>query len=301
MNHAKDPNALPDSTAAKDPAGPDLWVRRARRRALALVVALTAGAPSIPAAAAAPQAEAPIDPAAKEHLDRALALYGSGEYEAAIKEFKIGYSIDPRREFLFAWAQSERLAGDCVTATELYKRFLDEGPSDAQIAAAEHNLELCEKQIAEALEHPEPEPEPEPEPAPEPEPEPEPAPEPAPEARPWYRDGLGDGLVGGGVALALVGGGLLTAAAVKERRLADLPTYGDFAAQADDVHQSARALRRVGGVSLGIGGALIVGGAIRWALVARGGGTRARAAVDRRALTLTPGPGIAGLGLAGRF
>src|SRR5262249_19672726 len=49
--------------------------------------------------------EAPLPSAAKAHLDRGLTLYTNQQYQEAIEEFRAGFDIAPRREFLFAWAQ----------------------------------------------------------------------------------------------------------------------------------------------------------------------------------------------------
>ncbi|MBI5543108.1 MAG: hypothetical protein HY901_04420, partial [Deltaproteobacteria bacterium] len=53
---------------------------------------------------------------ATRHLERGLRSYDVQQYEEAIAQFKKGYQLDPRPEFLFALAQAERLRGNCRNA-----------------------------------------------------------------------------------------------------------------------------------------------------------------------------------------
>ena len=282
-----------------------------RRPGAALLAALLAlPLAALPAPALAGPAEAPMNPEARSHLDRALDLYQRGEHAAAIEAFKAGYAIDPRRDFLFAWAQAERLSGDCVTAIELYKRFIAERPADVQIAAAETQISACEEQLvakrasaaedaaraqaeAEAEAEAEAHREAEEQARAEAEAEEQARQEAERErARRFYLDPLGDGLVAGGVAAALTGGALLTVAQVKQQRLLDAPTYGDFAARYDDVSAQSRTFRIAGGALLGVGAALVAGGVVRWMIVRRGGGSGARASA--RLIPIGAGAAIAG-------
>jgi hypothetical protein len=61
---------------------------------------------------------------AKTHFDRGMVHYASKDYLAAIAEFQRAYALEARREYLFAWAQSARLSGDCESAAPLYRRYL---------------------------------------------------------------------------------------------------------------------------------------------------------------------------------
>jgi tetratricopeptide (TPR) repeat protein len=87
---------------------------------------------------------------ARAHYDRGLALYAAKDYGAAIQELEAGYALDPRREFLFAEAQAQRLAGDCQRAVPLYQRFLTSEPSPLQASAAQVGLARCAQQMATA-------------------------------------------------------------------------------------------------------------------------------------------------------
>lgn len=248
-----------------------------------------------------------LDPEAKQHLERGLELYQAGDYPAAIEAFKAGYALDPRRDFLYAWAQAERLSGDCITATELYKRFISLSSSGMQVAAAEQGVELCARAIKEQRERAaqseaeaearaaaaQAERDAEARAQAEARAEAEARAAEQERARRFYLDPLGGALVGGGLALGLTGGALLTAAQVKQSQLVDAPTYGDFAANYDDVAGGARSLRIAGGALLGAGVVLIAGGVARWVIV-RGGRGAAKGSA-----WISPQP--AGVTFGGRF
>jgi hypothetical protein len=95
------------------------------------------------ATVAAASAEVPMLPEARRHLDAGVQLYTSQRYVAAIEEFREGYQIDPRPEFLYAMAQAERLNGDCRSAITAYRSFLRAGPSAKQVAAASQHIDEC--------------------------------------------------------------------------------------------------------------------------------------------------------------
>src|SRR5262249_3278052 len=150
------------------------------------------------------------DGGAKERYDRGVAAFQRHDYEAAVSAFRDAYELDPRPEILFAWAQAERLGGDCPPAGIHYRKFLDRHPPPGQAKAAQGPLERCERVLATAPPPPAPEVV---EPAPAPLPpavvlteKPPPPPKPS---RHFYQDGLGDVLVGVGIAAAAAGGVLL--------------------------------------------------------------------------------------------
>jgi hypothetical protein len=85
---------------------------------------------------------------AAAHFQRGGAHYAARAFEAAILEFQAAYDLEPRREYLFAWAQAERLSGDCVSALVLYDRFLATHPPGRQEGAAQENRALCVEALA---------------------------------------------------------------------------------------------------------------------------------------------------------
>lgn len=81
--------------------------------------------------------------AAQKYLDRAIEYYKYARYDSAASEFKRAYREDPQPRTLFAWAQAERLAGNCEESIELYGKFLATEPPEADVEAAEFGIRAC--------------------------------------------------------------------------------------------------------------------------------------------------------------
>ncbi len=206
--------------------------------ALALCVA--------PAVAAADERQ--LNPDAAKHRDAGNAAYRDKDWAAAAREFEAAYKDDPGPELLYAWAQAEKFAGHCDLALELYKKYLNADISPVNVERARANIAVCEKEVAHA-------PKPPPPPPPHDEQPPQPPP-PETEPGPWYTSRLGDGLVAGSVISAIVGFVYLSKSSGSKDRADTAPSLDAFNADlADATHQ-----REVGGVMLGIGGALLAGG-----------------------------------------
>src|SRR3954454_12539824 len=89
-------------------------------------------------------------------FDRGAALAAERRYDEAAQAFAAAYELDHRKETLFAWAQVERLRGNCAAAVPLYRRFLSSADlTPAQNEAAALSIRRCEAE-------PEPRPEPPP-------------------------------------------------------------------------------------------------------------------------------------------
>lgn len=89
-------------------------------------------------------------------LKKGIDLYKAGKYAEARVQIEKAYKADPKPETLFALAQAERLAGDCMAAAAHYKQVIAE-VSDLNVAKlVQQNLLLCEP----AEDKPEPAPEP---------------------------------------------------------------------------------------------------------------------------------------------
>ncbi|MEM7158769.1 MAG: hypothetical protein AAF799_38360 [Myxococcota bacterium] len=219
---------------------------------------------------------------ARAHFQRAQEHFNEQNFPAAIPELKAAYALEPNPMLLYAWAQAERLAGSCERAVALYRRFLDTNPSDEQRRLTEANLLDCEAEL------PEPPPATE-EPGVE-EPGIEEPVEPIDDEpqRPWYTDTVGGVLAGSGVA-GIIGGGVLMG--VARNRANEAP---NAAVEDDYLAQSAEAqrLNTAGVVVLGIGAVLAVGGAVRYALVARKSSSGDQAAKSARVTPLIGGTSI---------
>ena len=190
-----------------------------------------------------------MDPEAKVHLDRAVAHYAAKAYDAAIVEFRASYAIEPRRELLFAWAQAERLRGNCAAAVPLYRKVLDGQPSQQQAEIARAHLDRCRALLP----------------------------------RPWYTDAAGDALALSAVVNLAAGIGLYVASAQEERGAASASPYEEYAARLHRA-QLERALAITG---LATGGALAAAAVLRYTLRARPGKARVdRAALSIAPLAL---------------
>jgi hypothetical protein len=200
-------------------------------RAVVLAWLVTAMVTARPAHAQDHPGPEPMTEEVKAHWERGLAEHAARHYPAASAEFEACYRLAGRRECLFAWAQAARLAGDCDTASALYRRYLEAALSARQAEAARTQLAACEAVVvgrAGAIATPvgdvrTPDAAPGREVAP---PPPAPAPAVPDEARarePWYRDVLGDVLAGAGIA-GLAAGTLVYLSAVRDAS-SGAPTY----------------------------------------------------------------------------
>jgi tetratricopeptide (TPR) repeat protein len=253
-----------------------------------LVGLLLAGAPSAagaaePAGAAArtgesgndgpgAEIEGPMRPDAQALYDRALSRFATRDYAAAIGDLEAGYALEPRRDFLFAEAQAQRLRGDCAGAVGLYQRFLRSGPPAVQASAAQIALGRCAQELANRPQVVVTVPAP---PAP-------PAPPPK-----WWHDPWGLTLSGGAVVGLGVGVGYLAAALAARDDAGGAPTLGEYARR----WSVAETRLDVAVGALAVGGALAAVGIARFVIVRRRAGTGP--------LAFWLGPGT--LGLGGKF
>jgi tetratricopeptide (TPR) repeat protein len=213
------------------------------------------------------------NPEAKAKLQEAQAAFKAEDFDAAAAAVEAAYLIEPNPMLLYPWAQAERSRGNCAAAVELYGRFLDTDPPKEAAGPARENMQRCQEQLDAAAAEAEPEPdvvdeviEEEPEPEPEPVPTPVTKDEPA-KAKRWYADPLGGALVGVGVVGVGVGAGLLGVASSRAGKAADAGSHSEYL----DMRIGATKLRNGGAVALSIGGALVIGGVVRYVIVAKQG------------------------------
>ncbi len=242
-----------------------------------------------------------MDPQAQGHFDQGLTAFQVKDYEAAIEQFRTGYEIDPRPELLFAWAQSERLSGDCPSAIKLLERFLAADPSKAQADLAQDNLEKCKRALDDSGSldgEPGTSVSPDPKPAPpslkKTEPDStgnssRPAGSRRAEDKPVARDITGGVLLGTGVAATGAGIGIVVVASRNHKGATGASDYDNFAQKI----KKANTQRIGGGVLLGTGIALIAAAGLRYGLLIR----------TKRQIAAAPvaTPNMAGFMLSGRF
>ena len=227
-------------------------MRLMAHRTLAVV-----GALAVAASTAVAQAPSP-------HEEAAAKAYAAGDLATALKEFEAAYADAPRPDLLYAIGRLHVARGNCTDAVWYFQRFLATEPGPKATDSATAEIKKCEDTIAaeRAAQPPAPE-------SPPAEPEPattvvEPPPPIADGRSPFYRDLLGNALVGGGV-LAGVVGIVLYGQALSAQCGDPVCTgidYDDFLEQRD----RADRLRTNAIIAGGIGGALIIGGVLRYAL-----------------------------------
>jgi hypothetical protein len=249
-------------------------------------------------APSATEAEAPMSPEARRHFDRGASLVIERRYAEASREFEAAHRLDPRKQSLFAWAQVERLRGNCARAIELYKQFLASGGlTPSQEEAADLNIRRCEREASAN-------------PAAEAGGAPAAAPSPAPAAPPVVVERTGPPappaversraalaltavLAGTGVASAGTAGVFYYLSVQDERRAREADLYDDYVVAID----RSRSRQRVAALLGGAGVLLGAGAVLQWLV----SGRQAAAAPGATATAWLDGDGGGGVAFGGRF
>ncbi|HUS32071.1 MAG TPA: hypothetical protein VMZ53_26410 [Kofleriaceae bacterium] len=84
---------------------------------------------------------------AKKHITEGTKLYNTQQYAQAAEHYRAAYMLDSQPEYLYAAAQSQRLAGDCTNALLSYNAYLRTNPKDAERDKAQKNIERCEQDL----------------------------------------------------------------------------------------------------------------------------------------------------------
>lgn len=191
------------------------------------------------------------------HRELGAAHYAKGNYAAAAAEFRLCIATEQRADCSFALAQALRVLGDCPGAVRSYKDFLATAPGPAEARAAREAISAC----GGTYEPPPPKLPPAEVKAPVSSPQPRHS-----EQAPWYRDRVAvAAFVVGGVATAAGATSLWLAGRAHDDagRLGDgTGTLAEFEARLDDADR----YRWIGGVALGIGGALLITAVVKLAV-----------------------------------
>ncbi|MBT8493926.1 MAG: hypothetical protein KJO07_12810 [Deltaproteobacteria bacterium] len=220
----------------------------------------------------------PEDPRAKAALKRAMRLFEERDLDDAVAELEAGYAIEPKPIFMFSLATVERYRDNCERAITLYRCYLASNPPKTAKAIdglkecgtaynepAEGECDGVLKTVATTAPPPDQN-----------QRDPGSAsnqntsnttntgrpggPPPEGEPRSWYQDPLGDILFGVGLASVATGASFfyLGNKAAKDANEANsLDRYREL-----DDRASSR--RLVGWIATGAGGALMIGGIVRW-------------------------------------
>jgi tetratricopeptide (TPR) repeat protein len=236
-----------------------------------LMSAAVAACLCIPASAlAAPQGLK--DPDAIAHADAAAEAAAAEDYDTAIRHLKAAYAIEQEPLLLYAWAQAERLSGNYRASISLYQAFLEQHP-DGEIAnKARVNLLDARSKVREEAENSTPA-----ESSPEDETDDEQDTPPPPDEdededetpSPLKGEKLAPALLGIGAAVTITGGVLMGLGRSRVANADSQPTEEAYFTELD----ASRNLYYAGAATLGAGGLIMIGGAIRYILVAKRGKT----------------------------
>lgn len=200
------------------------------------------------------------NPAAVKRAEAATEAAQADDYETAIRELKAAYAIESKPILLYAWAQAERLGGHCNRAIKLYEDFLGTDPPTELANEAQVNLLDCQAEEGidraprEPIESTETEPD-----------EDETNDEADDEPSALRREKVAPILLGLGAATAIGGGVAMGIAQANANDAANANNETGYAARIDE----ANTIYLAGGVIVGVGSALIVGGIVRYIVVAR--------------------------------
>ncbi|MEM1029182.1 MAG: hypothetical protein AAGN82_02480 [Myxococcota bacterium] len=98
----------------------------------------------------APPAYGQAAPSAQARADRARVAYDLQDWEAAEAGYRAAYAADQKPAYLWALAQTQRLAGKCTEAIRSYQAFKRAPVKPSQANAAEMMILKCEAEVAKA-------------------------------------------------------------------------------------------------------------------------------------------------------
>jgi tetratricopeptide (TPR) repeat protein len=197
----------------------------------------------------------------KSELGKKLREEGANAYnlredEEAIRKWKEAYRECADPDILYNLGQASRRLGQFGKARDYYKAYVRENPGASDRDKAEEKIAEMERRIAENKKSAE---------APPSGTKPEPAQKDQPPSRRWYRDRVGWILAGSGVATILAGSGfVLWAGSTADEARTTLDH-----AEATSLFDDADTRLTIGVGAIAVGGALLVGGALRFYLYER--------------------------------
>jgi tetratricopeptide (TPR) repeat protein len=241
------------------------WTPSAIERAVAVLLVLALLAP-------AARANDSSD-SAKEHFQRGRTLHDAGSYAEAVIEYQAAYSLAPRPELLFNIGQCYRLMHNRERAVMYYERYLALVPEGGAADDARGHVAALRAQL----------------PPPQAAPPPAPAPS-SPGWSSWRWIGLGGMVVGGG----MLGIGVWQGIDAANTSATLEGAHGQFTPELQDLESHQQSAQRNMWIFGGIGAALIVAGAVTWAM---------SPATEAKRVSVAPmaAPGGGGLVVFGTF
>jgi tetratricopeptide (TPR) repeat protein len=204
---------------------------------------------------------------ARDLAQAGVSAYDLGQFDKALGLFTQAYVAFPDPDILYSVAQTQRKLGAYEQAIEAYRAYLRNRPDASDKKEILEQIDELTRLIASQKANREKPPEGTRLP---PQPDskvplvpttPEPVTDRPTARRPWYKDYVAWTLVGSGVAVAGVSTALLVSASSSESDLGTI-TEGNRGSERDSI----RTQRTIGTIGLGVGGALVAGGIIKFAL-----------------------------------
>jgi tetratricopeptide (TPR) repeat protein len=204
---------------------------------------------------------------ARSHFRAGVTYFHLGNYPAALREFSAGHAATPKLRFLICIGQTYHKLGQLEDARSAWRQFLDKAPPqdkdrmDVERMLREIEQEIGQKSASAGAERPVP--------AVEQRSGGDASPEPVvaapprttvPKVRAWQRDPAGGVVLGLGLA-SLAAGAVVLGVGLNAQANAG-ESYRDFV-----MAREASAHVAAGGVLAGVGGALLVGAVVRFAVV----------------------------------
>ena len=191
--------------------------------------------------------------------------YDLGQFDAAIKKLEEAYEIYPFPNILFSLGQAHRKIKSYEKAIHYFRSYLRYNPQASNRSDTEAIIKELDRLVAEQKASNERPPDTlhVPSPAPASTTPTKPAPPPAPvEQQRWYQDPVALSLAGAGV----VGIGLGTAFLIHSSGLSSDAGAEHDQIKAQSLHDSAGTFGLAGGITLGVGTALLAGGVVKMLL-----------------------------------
>jgi tetratricopeptide (TPR) repeat protein len=198
--------------------------------------------------------------------EQAMTAYDLGNYERSAELLKQAYGIYPDADLLYNLGRAYRSLKQYDKAIETYKAYLRRKPQSPYKNPVQRMIkEMEDLQKAQEQSNEKPPTTMVPTPAPQPAPATQPAQVPPPSPHPpedlWYEDYLAWGLAGAGAIGLGLGAGMHLWANGRE---ADLDTAPETDKQG--IRDQVNSRRTIGTVSLAVGGALFIGGIVKFVL-----------------------------------
>lgn len=212
---------------------------------------------------------APVsDPRAVSEYEAAGTAYEAEDYEKALEHIKKAYAIEQSPKLLWSWATLERQLGNYKVAAGLYEAFLEQSPNSSRAGEAATYLVEMRALAGEPITPGEDGDGDAGENGDEP-PPPDDEDDDNDDVSPLKGEKLAPILLGVGAVVTITGGVLMGIGRSRHSNAGSQPTEQAYFNELD----VSRNVYYAGAATLGVGGLIMIGGAIRYAIVAKRGKT----------------------------